>query len=94
MYHSSMIHDSLPGGNNNERLDPGETGNIVVTLASAGLEPAQGVTAELRSGDPLFVITQGSSVNPGALRDVQSGVPRKCQLYLPPMASAVWHTTR
>ncbi len=43
-------------GNNNGRIDPDETGELVLTLRNAGNETAAGVEAEIRSGDARFTI--------------------------------------
>jgi len=51
------VLDSPPGGNGNGRFDPGETGGLVVELRNAGNQPANNISAELRSTNPLFVIT-------------------------------------
>ncbi len=53
--------DSPPGGNNNGRLDPGEDGELIVALRNAGNEPADSVFTRLRSGNPLFVITDSAA---------------------------------
>ncbi|MCR4423184.1 MAG: C25 family cysteine peptidase [candidate division WOR-3 bacterium] len=61
VYVSNMVIDSPPGGNNNGRFDPGETGKIIVTLRNAGNATAQGVSARLKSSNNLFVITDSTA---------------------------------
>jgi len=61
IYVSNMVVDSPPGGNNNGRFDPGETGKIIVTLRNTGNATAQNVTARLKSTNPQFVITDSTS---------------------------------
>lgn len=61
VYVSNMVVDSPPGGNNNGRFDPGETGKIIVTIRNIGNATAQGVTAFLKSTNSLFVITDSTS---------------------------------
>jgi len=51
------VLDSPPGGNGNGRFDPGETGGLVLQLRNAGNQPAANISAELRSSDPLFAVT-------------------------------------
>ncbi len=51
------MYDPPPGGNGNGRFDPGESGQLVVTLRNLGNEEAQSVTAKLRSGYSQFQIT-------------------------------------
>jgi len=51
VYASNRADDPPPGGNGNGMIDPGESGDLVVTLRNAGLGGAYGVTATLRSGD-------------------------------------------
>ncbi len=69
VYVSNMVIDSPPGGNNNGRFDPGETGKIIVTLRNNGNAQAQNVTAKLRSTNPLFVITDSTATYGNILQD-------------------------
>jgi len=48
--------DPAPGGNGNGMIDPGESGDLVVTLRNAGLGNAYGVTAVVRSGDTRLTV--------------------------------------
>lgn len=61
VYVSNQVIDSPPGGNNNGRFDPGESGKIIVTLRNTGNLTAQNVTAKLKSAHPQFVITDSTS---------------------------------
>ncbi|MEO0081181.1 MAG: C25 family cysteine peptidase [candidate division WOR-3 bacterium] len=61
-YVSNQVLDPPPGGNNNGRFDPGETGNILVTVRNAGNAQANNVTAVLKSGHAQFVITDPNAV--------------------------------
>lgn len=47
---------SDPGGNNNGKLDPGETAEISITLRNSGLSAASNVNAVLSAGDPLITV--------------------------------------
>jgi len=55
---SIQIQD--PTGNNNGRLDPGETANVVVTIKNNGIYEASNVTAAFTSTDPYLTINTGS----------------------------------
>ncbi len=48
--------DPPPGGNGNGMIDPGENGDIIVTLRNQGRGNAYGVFATLRSGDARLVV--------------------------------------
>ncbi len=61
VYVSNIVIDSPPGGNNNARFDPGETGKIIVTLRNNGNAGAQNVTARLKSTNAQFVITDSTA---------------------------------
>jgi len=54
------VKDSAPGGNGSGTFDPGETGQLVVTISNIARD-AQNVTARLRSYDSRFRITDSSS---------------------------------
>jgi hypothetical protein len=54
-YHDSDIDDSV-GGNGNGRLDPGETAEITITLLNVGAGDAEGISAELSTGDPYVTV--------------------------------------
>ncbi len=51
VYMGQTVIDSPPGGNNDGKLDPGETADLVVTLQNMGRVGVSGVTAVLRTGD-------------------------------------------
>ncbi len=72
IYNNNTVIDSPPGGNGDGRFDPGESGQIVVALRNVGNEAAEDVTAKLRSGYSLFVITDSSS----AYGDIPAGSTR------------------
>ncbi|NPV14869.1 T9SS type A sorting domain-containing protein [candidate division WOR-3 bacterium] len=55
------VLDSPPGGNNNGRFDPGETGGLIVALRNIGNQGVDNVSAKLRSSDNRFVITDSIS---------------------------------
>ena len=55
---SHLIDDS--GGNNNGRMDPGETVNLIITLMNSGLD-ATNVQAALRESDPYVSVTDSTS---------------------------------
>ncbi len=55
------VLDPTPGGNNNGRLDPGESGQLQLVLYNVGNQTANTVTGVLRSGNPYFVITDSTS---------------------------------
>jgi hypothetical protein len=50
-YASYRVDDPPPGGNRSGMLDPGETGDVIVTLRNDGLGKGHAVTAILRSTD-------------------------------------------
>jgi len=50
-YADKRVYDPGPGGNNNGRIDPGETAQLFVTLRDIGLGHGYNVGAKLRSGD-------------------------------------------
>jgi len=49
-----------PAGNNNGKIDPGETVDIVLELANLGSSDAYNVVAEITCTDPFITIEQGS----------------------------------
>ncbi len=51
---------SDPTGNNNGRLDPGESATLNVTLTNSGGAPVSSVVATLSSPDPYITITDNS----------------------------------
>jgi hypothetical protein len=55
-YASCQADDPPPGGNGNGMIDPGEIGDVLVTLRNVGMGNAYGVTATLRSTDSRFEV--------------------------------------
>jgi hypothetical protein len=55
-YASWQVIDTIEGGNGNGRLDPYETGQVVVNLSDTGFGNAQNVTGVLVSYDSLLVV--------------------------------------
>ena len=53
---------SDPGGNNNSRLDPGETVNISAPVINSGHSTSPSVTVGLTSASPYITINSGTSV--------------------------------
>ncbi|MEO0105120.1 MAG: M20/M25/M40 family metallo-hydrolase [candidate division WOR-3 bacterium] len=51
-----IVWDSTPGGNNNRKLDPGETAYIAIGIKNIGLGNGYNVYAILKSADPRFII--------------------------------------
>lgn len=58
---SRTVLDSPPGGNNNGRFDPGETGGLIVSLRNIGNQGVDSVNVKLRSSDSRFVISDSIS---------------------------------
>ncbi len=50
-YDACDVDDPPPGGNGNRMIEPGENGELIVTLRNTGQGNAYGVNAILRSGD-------------------------------------------
>ncbi|MBW6515939.1 MAG: agmatine deiminase family protein [Candidatus Cloacimonetes bacterium] len=65
-----QIQDPLPGGNNNGRLDPGETVSMVFTIDNIGEAASQAGTATLSVNNPLVGISTPvyniTAISPGA----------------------------
>ena len=62
---SQRVVDAAPGGNDDGRLDPGETITLPVTLLNAGRDGATGVTGALTSNRPTWArITRPSALWP------------------------------
>ncbi len=59
-----------PTGNNNGRIDPGETVDVVVTLANKGLFDCTDVTGDYTTGDPYLTVNTSTlnfgTIAPGA----------------------------
>jgi C1A family cysteine protease len=54
------IEISDPAGNNNGRIDPGETVDVTVTLKNAGMYDATDVTGEYTTNDPYTTLNSGT----------------------------------
>ena len=59
-YASHLADDPPPGGNSNGMIDPGETGDVIVTLHNTGLGNAYAVTGILRSTDARLQVTDST----------------------------------
>ena len=68
-YVSYRAEDPPPGGNGNEMIDPGETGDVIVTLRNTGLGNAYDVTGILRSTDSRLQIIDSSGSFGNIARD-------------------------
>lgn len=55
-YADKLVSDPRPGGNNNGKIDPGETGELAVVLRNTGLGNGYNVRAILRSGDTRLTV--------------------------------------
>ena len=55
-YASYVVDDPPPGGNGNRMVEPGENGELIVTLRNTGQGNAYDVTAVLRSGDSRLTV--------------------------------------
>jgi len=58
---AKTVLDSPPGGNNNGRFDPGESGGLILALRNIGNQGVDNVTALLRSTDSRFIITDSTT---------------------------------
>lgn len=58
-YFSHQIVDTIPSGNGDGLVNPGETIGLPVTLKNYGTDSSYGVAAALRTDDPLITITDG-----------------------------------
>lgn len=56
VYTTKQIYDPLPGGNNNGRLDRGETAQLFLTIRNIGLGHGYNVTGKVRSADPRLQV--------------------------------------
>jgi hypothetical protein len=59
-YENYTITDPVPGGNNNGRLDPGESGILSLTLNNSGNSDFNDVQIKLRSTDQYVTITDST----------------------------------
>jgi hypothetical protein len=60
VFQSDRINDALRG-NNNGKLDPGETADLTVVLKNAGNAAATGVTARLRESSPYITLLDSTA---------------------------------
>ncbi|MEO0108484.1 MAG: C25 family cysteine peptidase, partial [candidate division WOR-3 bacterium] len=68
-YAGRRVYDPPPGGNGNQRIDPGETVELFMNLTNTGLGHGYGVRAILRSGDTRFRVRDSVSSYGTILRD-------------------------
>ncbi|MEO0079616.1 MAG: C25 family cysteine peptidase, partial [candidate division WOR-3 bacterium] len=61
--------DSPPGGNGNGMIEPGEVGDVIVTLRNIGLGNGYDVTGVLRSGDARLLVLDSMASFGIILRD-------------------------
>ncbi len=59
-YVSYVAEDPPPGGDGNGMIDPGETGDAIVTLRNTGLGNGYGITGILRSTDSRLHVTDST----------------------------------
>jgi hypothetical protein len=68
-YADKRVNDPLPGGNNNGRIDPGETSELYAILRNTGLGHGYNVRATLRSGDSRLQVADSLGMFGAILRD-------------------------
>ncbi|MFO7650002.1 MAG: M14 family zinc carboxypeptidase, partial [bacterium] len=61
VYQAQTVLDSPPGGNNDGKLDPGETADLVLQLGNVGRQPAQNIVGTLSSTDTLLVVLDATA---------------------------------
>jgi hypothetical protein len=59
-YQNYSVTDPSPGGNNNGRLDPGESGQLLLTLQNVGSALLYDVQVKLRTTDRFLTITDST----------------------------------
>ncbi len=59
-YQDYSVTDPIPGGNNNNRFDPGESGKLMLTLQNIGSSIFYDVQVKLRSTDQYLTITDST----------------------------------
>ena len=59
-YQSYSVSDPTPGGNNNGRFDPGESGRLSLTLYNSGAGGFNDVQVKLRSADQYVTISDST----------------------------------
>ncbi|MCS7250681.1 MAG: M28 family metallopeptidase, partial [candidate division WOR-3 bacterium] len=64
-----IVWDSPPGGNNNRKIDPGETTYIAIGIKNTGLGNGYNVYAILKSADERFVILDSFGLYDTILKD-------------------------
>jgi len=80
-----------PGGNNNGKLDPGETANIVINIENTGSSGAFNVLGELTSTDTYITV---STTGPQAFGNIAAGDEEPATFQVSASASApVGHNT-
>ncbi len=71
-YQSQTVLDSPPGGNNDGKLDPGESAGLLVTLKNAGRVGLANVTAVLRTADRYVAVLDSTgsygNIGPDSVR--------------------------
>ncbi len=85
MLGTRTVNDPPPGGNGNGRFDPGETGELLVTVRNVGNEAANSVTGLLRSGDARFVLTDSTS----AYGNIAPGSSAQGDAYVAQVSSSI-----
>ncbi len=72
VYQSYGVADPMPGGNNNGRFDPGESGKLLLTINNQGQGRLLDVQMKLRTNDPYILITDSTGhfgpLSPGETR--------------------------
>jgi hypothetical protein len=89
VYQQKTVLDSPPGGNNDGKLDPGESAGLLVTLKNAGRVGLASLAAVLRTSDG-FVTVDESSADYGAVPPDSS----RTNLATPFRVSAAGNTPR
>lgn len=59
-YNGHIIDDTF-GGDGNQRLDPGESGDLIMSLRNSGMAGAQNVEATITESDPYLDIIDGTA---------------------------------
>ncbi|MDI6840559.1 MAG: M14 family zinc carboxypeptidase [bacterium] len=59
-FKSYTVNDQPPGGNGNGGIEPGETGDLVITLKNTGTAKATGVNATIITSDPYVTVNVGA----------------------------------
>ncbi len=93
VYANKVIYDSAPGGNNNGRIDPGETDDLTIVLRNTGLGNSYNVSAILKSGDSRLTVldsignfgtiyhdTTGNNQNDQFTVQADNNIPQETQI--------------